>query len=208
MNFSAKQVINTSSAKLRWLREHPYEKNQNEDRYAHLQRQGILFQENIAKVFSSEGYEEEMGGHVTNSIGDRIYFSNDIVLNDGATIIECKLPILGNSDDFLKKSILQCAFYSFLSDQCSILKKSKFAIEQGYSDSIIRLQDNFQYLLAFGKHIYKIEVTNPWMLWNYLDQKLIASAESYEAAKEFDITHPKEYIFEMLSSAFTVTQIL
>ena len=205
MNFSAKQIINSSATKLWWIRNHGDNKDMNQ--FTEARELGSKFQKQVAQSLLLGEYEEEMGGFVTvYETGDRIYFSNDVVLDNGHAIIECKYPMFGYTEDFLNKSILQCAFYSFLSDQCTILKKAKFACPEGVEPKQIKLDDNFKYLLAFGDQMFEIKVTNHNLIWEWCKQK-ICNSINYSDAKAYNESHPQKYQYEMLKDSFKVFKI-
>lgn len=206
MNFSAKQVVSSSAVKLWWLRNYG-DKQEPDTKYDDIRKKGSEYQEMIVETLFKDRCDTEMGGFVNVAeTGDRIYFSNDIVLDNGNAIVECKCPMFDNVDDFLKQSIVQCAFYSFLSDQCTILTKAKFACAEGVEPSSIRLDDNFRYLLSFGSDMYEIKVKNHQMLWEWFKQKIINSID-YKVAKAYSESHPQKYQFEMLQDSFEYNKI-
>lgn len=206
MNFSAKKLLNSSASKLCWYRNFGHREGQEHtpNEVYEAQLMGSEFQQRMAHALFNGDYQEEMGGGVeVPETGDRIYFSNDIVLNNGSAVVECKAPLFGNSEDFFNKSIIQCGFYSFLSDQCTILRKSKFACPDG-NGPIIRLRDNFKYLLLFGNSLYEIRTPGYETLWTYMSCKLQASLD-FKTAKTFDTSHPQK--LQHLELANTVNAI-
>lgn len=206
MNFSAKKLLTMSASQLIYLNNH---QGLNNKTITPQILSGQRYQQDILnKLNESACYLDEMGGVYTDGRGNNVYFSHDIVKNNGTEIFETKYnnePALRN--DYLMKSALQCAVYDTLTRFSSpLLHKSKFA-QNGFNNATIELDSSYQYFLSIGNSLFKIKLLDPYPILDFIENKIaIIEKGDYNEARRFDsIWKGNEY--KILRKCFRITEI-
>ena len=195
-----------SAAQLIYLNQHPDKDIVN---ITPLILEGQKYQQTILnKLNESAYYIDEMGCVYRTSQGSNIYFSHDIVKNNGKEIFETKYNnSLALENDYLMKSALQCAVYDTLTRFSSpLLHKSKFA-QNGFNNATIELDPYYQYFLSIGNSLFKITLLNPYPILEFIENKTaIVEKGDYNEARYFDsIWKGNEY--KILRECFRITEI-
>lgn len=196
-NFSAKDLISRSCMQIKMFMERPELKPKPNFN----QWNGVNYQHEIAQ--QTDGVIGEEMGNCFEFDEVRIYFSNDIIMKD--KIIEVKHIDYDRDVEewYLNSSLLQCAVYKCLVEECNNnLHTSTFHINNGNSMQNCVIDNDFEYLLYFGKDRYKIEVNNREKIINFIKNKA-KHCLTWEDARYFDNQYKrKEY--EILKNCFKV----
>ena len=200
INFSAKDLLCRSCMQIKMFLEKPELKpkpNVN-------QWQGVDYQHEIALTIK-DIIGEEMGGCFEYD-EVKIYISNDIVTKD--KIIEVKYLDEDRvvEEWYLNSCLLQCAVYKALTVECeNKLRTSLFHINNGNSAQNCIIDNDFEYLLYFGKDKYKIDVHNSKKIIEFIRTKA-KHCLTWENARFFDNQYKrKEY--DILKDCFTFNKI-
>lgn len=208
MNFSAKKLLTMSAAQLIYLNQHP---ELCSNRITEQILEGQRFQQNVlAKLKESTLYYDEMGGCYSDNAGNNIYFSHDIVKANGTEIIETKYAN-GNSisENYICKSILQCAVYDTLTRfSPPWLYKSKFARTPNNISEVVCLDDFHNYYLLIGNRFFRVKLRNPYPILNFIKEKArIVAQGDYNNARCFD-SKWKGNEYSILKNCFEVTEMM
>ena len=195
-NFSAKDLISRSCMQIKMFMERPELKPKPNFN----QWNGINYQHEIAQ--QTDGVIGEEMGNCFEFDEVRIYFSNDIITKN--KIIEVKHIDYNRvvEEWYLNSSLLQCAIYKCLIEECNNnLRTSAFHINNGNLMQNCVIDNDFEYLLYFGKDRYKIEVNNREKIINFIKNKA-KHCLTWDDAKYFDNQYKrKEY--DLLKDCFT-----
>lgn len=197
VNFSAKDLVSRSCMQIKMFLEKPELKPKPNFH----QMNGVNYQHEIAQ--QTDGVIGEEMGNCFEFDEVRIYFSNDIIMKD--KIIEVKHIDYDRvvEEWYLNYSLLQCAVYKTLVEECNNqLKTSSFHINNGNPMKNCVVDKDFEYLLYFGKDIYRINIINKDKILHFIKEKA-KHCLSWDDARYFDNQYKrKEY--ELLKDCFKV----
>lgn len=172
MNFSASELVKRSASQLLF-------KELKKLQWQATKRQvgGNVYADELVSLNKASGEKRgviEIGSHL-------LFFCIDLVKNN--LFAEVKMIESPYEDWFLQQSVLQATFYSTLLGEVRSLDTPKFRKKEGYSQEVLKVPEEREYQLWFGKEKYRV-FPNEEVRDHYIE-KLNLISDSIEH-KDFD----------------------